>query len=612
MEYGDNTQPSAADFLVATPEEMARRGWQQPDFLLITGDAYVDHASFGAAVIGRLLESMGYLVAVLAQPDWRNAKVFTAFGRPRYAALVTGGNIDSMVAHYTAARKKRTYDYYSPGGRFGLRPDRATTVYSRAVRAAYPDLPIVLGGLEASLRRFAHYDYWADKVLPSLLQDAQADLLVFGMGESAMRAIARTLADGKPVAACRKIRGLCYLTDKEHDWPDEALVCPTLQQVRADKRAYARAALAQHDEQDAVRGLPLVQQQDGRWLVQNKPAPLPTMAELDAVAELPYQRAPHPMYVDGVPGIEEVRFSLIHNRGCFGGCHFCSLAFHQGRAIAVRSHESLLREAAAITALPDFKGYIHDVGGPTANFRHASCRQQADKGLCKGKNCLTPVPCKHVDADHSDYLNLLRKLRALPKVKKVFVRSGIRFDYVMLDKSDAFLNELVSHHISGQLKVAPEHCVNHVLDHMGKPRVERYLAFMEQYKRVNARQGKQQFVVPYLISSHPGSRLDDAIELALTLKRWGRQPEQVQDFYPTPGTLSTCMYYTGIEPRSGKPIYVARTDKEKAMQRALLQWQRPEKRKWVEMALREAGRGDLIGFGKGCLLAPSKGYVKKR
>jgi uncharacterized radical SAM protein YgiQ len=587
----------AALFLPATPEDMRRRGWERPDFLLVTGDAYVDHPSFGAAVIGRLLESQGYHVAVLAQPDWHNPSAFSAYGRPRLAALVTGGNIDSMVAHYTAAKKKRDYDYYSPGGKTGLRPDRAVTVYSRALRSIYPDLPIILGGLEASLRRFAHYDYWANAVHPSVLISSQADLLVFGMGEYAITQIARVLSNGKPAAACRRIRGLCLITQDERLLPKDGLHCPAFEEVKQDKQAYAEAALMQHDEQDAVYGKPLIQRHGDVYVIQNRLAPLPSSADLDAVAELPYRRAPHPMYHNSVGSIEEVRFSLIHNRGCFGGCHFCSLAFHQGRSVTARSHDSLLREAEALTRLPDFKGYIHDCGGPTANFRQPSCGRQREHGLCRGKNCLTPVPCSQLKADHRDYLSLLRKLRALPGVKKVFVRSGLRYDYLMLDPDDTFFHELVRHHISGQLKTAPEHCVEHVLDAMGKPRFGSYTAFLEKYKKINAKYHKQQFTVPYLISSHPGCTLNDAVELALTLKRWGRMPEQVQDFYPTPGTLSTAMYYTGLNPRTGKEIYVAKTARDKAMQRALLQWQKPDKRKWVEMALREAGREDLLKPG---------------
>ena len=596
------------DYLPISPKDMASRGWDSYDILLVSGDAYVDHASFGAAVIGRVLEAAGFRVALLAQPDWRSAADFSAMGRPRLAAMATSGNIDSMVAHYTAARKRRSEDLYSPGGKAGYRPDRAVIVYGQRLREAFPGLPLILGGLEASLRRFAHYDYWEDKVRPSILPHAQADLLVYGMGERAVTEIVRRLDAGEPVTDLTDIRGTCYLTMPPPGWerPSGAVFCPSCEEVSSNKKLYAKATRLQYDEQDATRGKTVIQPHGKQWLVQNPPAVLLTTEELDHLAELPYVGDPHPVYEEagGIPAIEEVRFSLIHNRGCFGGCHFCSLAFHQGRAIAVRSHASLEREARRLTERPDFKGYIHDVGGPTANFRHMSCRHQQKNGLCKGKNCLTPSPCEHLDADHSDFIRLLRRLRALPGVKKVFVRSGLRYDYLMLDPSGEALSELVQHHISGQLKVAPEHCVDGVLDLMGKPRFDMYKRFTERYAKLNKRYDKQQFLVPYLISSHPGCTLKDAIHLAEILRDMGRQPEQVQDFYPTPGTLSTCMYYTGLNPRTMETVYVPQTPHEKAMQRALLQYKRPDKHKLVVEALRKAGREDLIGFGKRALVRP--------
>ena len=594
--------PHPLRFLPVSRDDMVDRGWYWYDILLVTGDAYVDAPSFGAAVIGRVLESCGLRVAILAQPDWRDTSDFAAMGRPRLAAMATSGNVDSMVAHYTVAKRKRSRDFYSPGGKAGRRPDRAVVVYSRLLREAFPGLPLIIGGLEASLRRFAHYDFWADRVLPGILLDARADLLVYGMGERAVTEVARRLKRGEPVDSLVDIRGICFTFDKNRS--DGALVCPSFETVTADKKAYARATRLQIEEQDAVRGRTILQKHGARWLVQNPPAAPLTTRELDAVAELPYTGDAHPMYDPdgGVPAVEEVRFSLIHNRGCFGGCHFCALSLHQGRALSVRSHDSLVREAEKLIQRPDFKGYIHDVGGPTANFRHAPCRQMATRGACKGKNCLTPHPCQHLDADHTDFIRLLRRLRALPGVKKVFVRSGLRYDYLMQDPSRETLPELVRHHISGQLKVAPEHCVDAVLDRMGKPRFDTYRRFAERYAALNRRYGKSQFLVPYLISSHPGCTLKDAVALAETLRDMRIRPEQVQDFYPTPGTLSTCMYYTGLDPGNLKPVYVAKSHEEKAMQRALLQYSRPEKRALVREALRRAGRTDLIGRGKRALV----------
>ena len=592
-------------FLPISKEDMQRRGWWWYDFLLVTGDAYVDHPSFGAAVIGRVLEAEGYRVAVLAQPDWHSAEAFAAMGRPRLGVLIGAGNLDSMVAHYTAAKKRRSEDFYSPGRKAGLRPDRAVIVYANRAREAFPDCPVVIGGLEASLRRFAHYDYWDDAVRRSVLVDSGADLLIYGMGETAVREIAAALKKKRPVASITEVRGTAWLTKE----PPEGLSLPSFEQVRDDRRSYAKAAMAEYEEHDPIRGKRLLQAHGDRTLVVNPPALPLDSAALDAVAELPYTRAAHPVYdaLGGVPALDEVRFSITHNRGCFGGCNFCSLAFHQGRMVTARTEESVVREAVALTKLPDFKGYISDVGGPTANFRHPSCKQQAERGMCARRACLWPEPCPKLDADHSDYLRLLRRLRSLDGVKKVFVRSGIRYDYLLEDRGSPFLAELVQYHVSGQLRVAPEHCVDRVLDFMGKPRIGVYEQFLDQYRRLNERYAREQFAVPYLMSSHPGCTLADAIELACYLNRQKRQPEQVQDFYPTPGTLSTCMYYTGLDPRTMADIYVARSPEEKRMQRALLQWRRPENRKTVLAALRRAGREDLIGCGPDCLVPPEKG-----
>jgi len=602
---------STFDFLPVSREDKQNRDWYYYDFLLVTGDAYVDHPSFGAAVIGRLLESEGYRVAVLPQPGYRNASEIAAMGKPRYAALVTAGNLDSMVAHYTVAKKRRSEDYYSPGKKAGKRPDRAVTVYTKLVRETFPGLPVIIGGLEASLRRFAHYDYWDDKVRRPILFDSTADMLVFGMGESAIVQIAKRLAAQESISSITDLRGTAFIADNESACCFPQVTCASFEEVSAEKQAYAQAAMIQYNEHDPVRGKAVVQSCEGRVLVVNPPSQTLTTVELDRIYALPFTREVHPMYkkAGGVPAIDEVRFSIIHNRGCFGACNFCALAFHQGRTVASRSHGSVIREAESFVNHPEFKGNVHDVGGPTANFRKPSCEQQIKNGICVGKSCLTP-PCDNLDTDHTDYLQLLRKLTTIPGVKKVFIRSGIRFDYMMLDRKGEFFTELVKNHISGQLKVAPEHCVDGVLYYMGKPGNAAFEKFSQKYKRLNARYGKDQYLVPYLISSHPGSTIDDAIALAGYLNKTGRQPEQVQDFYPTPGTLSTCMYYTGLDPRTMKPVHIPRTPKEKTVQRALLQWKKTKNREIVIRALRDAGRSDLIGYGKHCLVRPKKRQEK--
>ena len=601
-------------FLPITIEEMHARGWDAADVVLVTGDAYVDHPSFGTAIISRVLEAAGFRVAILSQPQ--GAADLTRFGRPRLGFFLNGGNIDPMVAHYTAARRRRSEDAYTPGGQAGKRPDRATIVYSRWAREMYGDIPVVIGGLEASLRRFAHYDYWDDAVRPSILADSGADILIYGMGEKAVVDIARRLDAGEPVNAITDILGTAVLVPVKEYTPRPCAECPSFQQVseqsEAGKRQYAIAARIQQDEQDAVRGKTVIQRHGDRILVQNPPMPPLSTEEFDAVYELPYMRDYHPSYepFGGVPGLLEVKFSLVHNRGCFGACNFCSLAFHQGRQIACRSEESVVREAIALTKLPDFKGYIHDVGGPTANFRAPSCEGQLTRGLCKGKKCLAPGVCPALKADHSEYLHLLRRLRALPGVKRVFIRSGIRFDYLLADPDDTFFKELVQYHISGQLKVAPEHCSAPVLQAMGKPAIETYRRFQKRFYELTKSIGKKQYLVPYLMSSHPGSTLRDAVELALFLKKEGLHPEQVQDFYPTPGTISTSMFYTGLDPYTLKPVYVPRTAAEKAEQRAMLQYFRPENRDKVRAALKKAGRADLIGNGPDCLVPAEAGACR--
>ncbi len=595
-------------FLPICTADMHSLGWDAPDFVYVTGDAYVDHPSFGVAILSRMLEAQGFRVAVLSQPDWRSGKDFTSFGRPKLGFLVTSGNIDSMVAHYTAAKRTRSDDLYSPGGKAGKRPDRAVIVYCKKIREAYGDVPILIGGLEASLRRFAHYDYWDDRVRPSILLDSGADLLMYGMGERSLTEIARRMREGEPVSSITDVRGTCFCVPTSRYEPRPAKECPSFELVASNQREYAVAARIQQDEQDAMRGKTVIQKHGKVILVQNPPSPPLGQEELDRIYELPYERAYHPVYEaqGGVPAIKEVEFSITHNRGCFGACNFCSLAFHQGRQITCRSEESVIQEAKKLTQSPRFKGYIHDVGGPTANFRHPSCKKQKELGLCKGKKCLAPTPCRQLTVDHSEYLHLLRRLRALPGVKRVFIRSGIRYDYLIEDKDESFFKELIAYHVSGQLKVAPEHCSANVLDKMGKPHIEQYRRFSRRFYELTKSVGKEQYLVPYLMSSHPGSTLKDAVELAVFLKKEGVRPEQVQDFYPTPGTISTAMFYTGLDPYTMKEVYVPRSPKEKAMQRALLQSFKPENRALVMEALKRAGRGDLIGTGPQCLIRPDR------
>ena len=597
-------------FLPMNAKEMRERGWEQPDFIYVSGDSYVDHPSFGAAIITRVLEDCGCRVVFLAQPNWKNDRDFTQFGKPRLGFMVSAGNIDSMVAHYTVAKRKRHDDAYTAGGKNGKRPDRAVTVYCNIIRRLYPDSPIIIGGLEASLRRFAHYDYWNDRVMPSVLFDSKADILVYGMGELQTVEIAKRLGAGYPVEALHDIRGICYQVKTEDYVPKSAVDLPSYERVCESKRDYAVAARKELDEADAVRGKTLVQRHGKRLLVQNPPMqPLDTK-QLDWVYALPYERWYPDCYepLGGVPGIAEVQFSITHNRGCFGACNFCSLAFHQGRAVTVRSEESVLSEARSFLKDPRFKGYISDVGGPTANFRLPSCEKQKKLGLCKGKKCLAPKPCAGLQVSHEEYLHLLRQLRQIDGIKKVFIRSGIRFDYLMEDESDAFFTELVRYHISGQLRVAPEHCSAAVLDKMGKPHIEAYKKFCDKFYALTKSENKDQYVVPYLMSSHPGSTLKDAVELALFCKRQGIHPKQVQDFYPTPGTISTAMFYTELDPYTLEPVYVPKSEREKSMQRALLQYFIPENKQKVIQALTLAGRRDLIGNGKNCLVTPPAGH----
>ena len=594
------------NFLPITREEMKERGWDQVDFVYVSGDAYVDHPSFGHAIITRLLESRGYRVGIIAQPDWRKSESVQVFGEPRLGFLVSAGNMDSMVNHYSVSKKRRKTDAYTPGGEMGKRPDYACVVYGNLIRQTYKKTPIILGGIEASLRRMAHYDYWSDKLKRSVLLDSGADVISYGMGEHSIIELAEALDAGIPVEDITYIAGT-VVKAKSLDSIYDAEILPSFEDLKADKMNYARSFYTQYLNTDAFNGKRLVEPySEHLYVVQNPPATPLTQMEMDDVYSLPYQRTYHPSYEakGGVPAIKEIKFSLISNRGCFGGCSFCALTFHQGRIVQVRSHESLIEEAKEITKDKDFKGYIHDVGGPTANFRHPSCKKQMEHGVCKTRQCLFPSPCKNLDADHRDYVSLLRKLRDIPKVKKVFIRSGIRFDYLLADKKQEFLRELCEYHVSGQLKVAPEHVAGPVLSLMGKPEHKVYEEFTRQFYKMNEKIGKEQYLVPYLMSSHPGSTLKEAVELAEYCRDLGYMPEQVQDFYPTPSTLSTCMYYTGVDPRTMQKVYVPKSPHEKAMQRALIQYRNPELYDLVIEALHKAGRSDLIGFGPKCLVRP--------
>ena len=600
-------------FLPINREEMRQRGWDSVDFVYVIGDAYVDHPSFGHAIISRVLEAHGYRVAILPQPDWKNEEEIQEFGRPRLGFFVSGGNMDSMVNHYSVSKKRRQTDAYTPGGVIGKRPDYATIVYCNYIRRVYKDCPIIIGGIEASLRRMAHYDYWSNKLKRSILLDSQAHLISYGMGERSIVEIADALQAGIDVKDITFIDGTVFKT-KTLESVYDAVMLPSYEQLLADKMNYARSFYTQYCNTDAFSGKRLVEPYgEHLYVVQNPPAKPLSMQEMDDVYALPYQRTYHPSYRQsgGIPAISEVKFSLISNRGCFGGCNFCALTFHQGRIIQVRSHESIIEEAKKMTGDPEFKGYIHDVGGPTANFRRPACEKQLTHGACIGKQCLFPKPCKNLVVDHSDYLHLLRKLRKLPKVKKVFIRSGIRFDYVMADKDSSFLRELCRYHVSGQLKVAPEHVSDAVLKRMGKPENSVYQKFTQKYKQINEQEGMKQYLVPYLMSSHPGSSLKEAVELAEYLRDLGYMPEQVQDFYPTPSTISTCMYYTGVDPRTMESVYVPVNPHEKAMQRALIQYRNPQLYDLVEEALKKAHREDLIGFDKHCLIRPRKLAAEK-
>lgn len=596
-------------FLPVNKHEMLERGWDYVDFVYIIGDAYVDHPSFGHAIISRVLESRGYRVGIISQPDWKKPESIQIFGEPRLGFLVSAGNMDSMVNHYSVSKKHRKTDAYTPGGEMGRRPDYACVVYGNLIRQTYKKTPVILGGIEASLRRLAHYDYWSDRLKRSVLLDSGADIISYGMGERSIAEIADALDAGIPVSELTYIDGtVVKMKDRNSIYDAEFL--PSFEELKADKRNYARSFYIQYLNTDAFNGKRLAEQYSDRlFVVQNPPAKPLSVAEMDDVYDLPYTRTYHPSYEEkgGIPAISEIRFSLISNRGCFGGCSFCALTFHQGRIVQVRSHESLLREAELITKEKDFKGYIHDVGGPTANFRHPSCSRQLEHGVCPNRQCLFPKPCRNLDADHSDYVALLKKLRKIPGVKKVFIRSGIRFDYLLADKNREFLKELCQYHISGQLKVAPEHVAGPVLSLMGKPEHCVYEKFTEEFLKMNKKLGKKQYLVPYLMSSHPGSSLKEAVELAEYCRDLGYMPEQVQDFYPTPSTLSTCMYYTGVDPRTLKPVYVPKNPHEKAMQRALIQYRNPALYNLVLEALKRAGRTDLIGYSPKCLIRPKRG-----
>lgn len=595
------------DFLPISREDMEKRGWEQCDFVYISGDAYVDHSSFGTAIISRVLELHGYKVGIIPQPDWKDKNSITVLGEPRLGFLVSAGNMDSMVNHYTVNKKRRSQDAYSPGGKAGLRPDYATIVYCNLIKQTYKNTPIIIGGIEASLRRLAHYDYWSDKVKHSVLIDSGADIISYGMGEHSIVEIADALDSGIAVGDITFIRGTVYKTKSLENIYDDYIELPDYNIAASDKTAYAKSFKIQHENTDPFTAKILVEKyKEKMYVVQNPPALPLTTTEMDDVYGLPYMRAYHPVYEKqgGIPALSEIKFSITSNRGCFGGCSFCALTFHQGRIVQVRSHESIIAEAKAMTEEPDFKGYIHDVGGPTADFRHPSCEKQLTKGVCTNRQCLFPTPCKNLKVDHSDYIKLLRSLRKLPKVKKVFIRSGIRFDYCMADADDTFIKELCEHHISGQLRVAPEHVCDSVLKLMGKPANSVYNSFLKRYERINNKTGREQYVVPYLMSSHPGSTMKEAIELAEYVRDMGYIPQQVQDFYPTPSTLSTCMYYTGINPLTMEHVYTPVSPKEKAMQRALIQYKNPENYELVKEALIKNGRTDLIGFDKKCLIPP--------
>jgi uncharacterized radical SAM protein YgiQ len=603
------------EFLPISKEDLKKRKIEQLDFIIVSGDAYVDHPSFGTAIIGRTLEAQGFTVGIIAQPNWHDCEDFKRLGKPKYGFLVNSGNIDSMVNHYTAAKRTRHEDLYSPGGEAGHRPDRALIVYCNRIREAYKDAAIAIGGIEASLRRFVHYDYWDNKVRRSILVDSKADLLMYGMGEKIVIQIADLLKYGANIKNITSVRGTCYLT-KDISNIKNAVIIPSFEEVSTDKKAYGEAYKLEYYEQDSIHGRTIIQKHGDRYLVQNPPQESLTQEEMDLTYDLPYTRTYHPIYEakGGIPAIQEVKFSITSHRGCYGSCSFCALTFHQGRVIQNRGQESIIEEAKLLTTLPDFKGYIHDIGGPTANFRHRACKKQIEHGTCKHKQCMFPAPCKNLIIDHTEYLSLLKKVRELPGIKKVFIRSGLRYDYLIHDRNDAFMKELCEHHISGQLKVAPEHVVPRVLNQMGKPTREVYDKFVNKYFQINKKLDKKQFLVPYLMSSHPGSDLNAAIDLALYIKEMGYTPEQVQDFYPTPGSLSTTMYYTGFNPITGEEIYVPRTPEEKEMQRALIQFAIPKNYQKVKKALIKAHREDLIGNGKDCLIGfvPGKlGYQGK-
>lgn len=600
-------------FLPISREDMNERGWEQCDFIIVTGDAYVDHHSFGTAVISRVLEHAGYKVGIIAQPDWHSTEDFMKLGRPRLAFLVNAGNMDSMVNHYTVSKRVREKDLYSPGGKMGLRPDRATIVYCNKIREAYKHINICIGGVEASLRRFAHYDYWADKVRKSILTDSGADLLIYGMSEKQIVEVAHYLNEGFEAKYIRHVPGTCYLVDSLEEVYEEHIVIPSYKEVSTNKLKYCEAFKITYQEQDPIRGRTIVQDQGDKYLVVNKPEVILNREELDAVYDLPFTKEYHPIYepMGGIPALEEVKFSIVGSRGCFGNCSFCAITFHQGRAVQSRSKESIVKEAKEMTEMKDFKGYIHDVGGPTANFRKPACNHQLTIGACKAKQCLSPGACKNMEVDHKEFVDVLRSVRSLPKIKKVFVRSGIRYDYVMADKDDTFFKELVEHHVSGQLKVAPEHVSEQVLKYMGKPAGKTYEEFRQKFFKLTEKAGKKQYIIPYLMSSHPGSTLKEAIELAEYLRDIKYQPEQVQDFYPTPGTLSTAIFYTGLDPITLKPVYVPKTKEEKAMQRALLQFSNPKNYNLVYDALMKAGREDLIGNGPKCLIKSKEQRYKE-